>query len=229
MAPTTKTPTLTAQQVEKIERAQLGVVIEKTRQKKPLNSREWKLLAKYGGTKPPEETPDEDRVWVTPAELERYLPTVNITISKKNLYKTYLGKGARHPLERSGDGKRIHKHKAAELIRIVQGRDDTSASRVIQERQLADARYRSAKARREEILLQQLMGDRIPLAAVEKVWARALENFFNELRAMEHNAPEELFGKDRAEMRAILQLRHHEARKHLMINMRPESKQEGAA
>lgn len=223
-----KTITLNKEHVTAIEQSQLAVALAKSKAKKPLTAREWKLIEKYSQTKQAPE-PEQERVWLTPAELERWLPSVGVKISHKSLYKTYLGKGARHPLERSGDGKRVHKDKAAELIRIVQGREDTDANRVIQERQAADARYKTAKARREEILLQQMMGVRIPLEVVEKVWARALENFFNELRAMEHNAPEELYGKDRAEMRAILQLQHHEARKHLVAVFKPESSMEGVA
>lgn len=216
--------TLTAKDLEVVNAAQIANIIRKAKAGRVLSQREENILAHAVPTskkaiKPSRIPAEEDQnVWLTPAEFERWLQGQGISISHKNLYRSYLGKGARHPLERSAAGK-IHKEKALELIRLIQGREEGDAARIITERQAADARYKAAKARAAELALEAELKLRVPTALVEKVWGRAFENFKSELRTIEHNLPDDLEGKPRAEMQAILAKAHHEALKHLMINL----------
>lgn len=193
--------------------------MKKGRSKKVVENRQ-RNAGKHGV--PVSESVSDDAVFMTPSQFLRWLPTQGLTLSRKSLYKTYFGKGARHPVHTSPDGKRIHKHKALELIRIVQGGGtgaDESA-RMVAERQLADARYRTAKARMAELELEEQLGARVPFAVLEQVWAAMWENVKNEARTAAHNLPDELHGKTKSEMRASLELAFHRIFSHLASDCR---------
>lgn len=219
-----------------IQDAQLAAVLNKVKAGKVPNAREQAILDRARAVpdngKPGtpelqslEEHDGEGPIWLPPSEFLRWLQEQGITLSRKSLYKTYYGTGARHPVHVSPDGKRIHKWKALELIRIVQGGEGAGDSaRIITERQQADARFRTAKARQAELELEEIEGKRVPLDTIERVWATMWENVKNEARALEHNLPEELDGKSKGEMRGVLSLALHRMFAHLATSCRDQVK-----
>lgn len=201
------------EQWRKIQDAQLAAVLRKVQSGRVLNSNEQRILDSHRSETPPakqqarpEPASTDAGVWMTPAEFLRWLPSQGITLSRKNLYATYYGAGAKHPVHRSPDGKRIHGPKALELIRIIHGGDTIGETgRIIAERQAADARFRTAKARAAEIELEELEGKRVKIDVVERVWATMFEHAKNEARTLANNLPEDLHGKEKPEMRVILE------------------------
>lgn len=168
------------------------------------------------------EIPDDDpATWLPPSAFLRWLKTQGVSLSRKGLYKTYFGKGARHPVHTSPDGKRIHKFKAIELIRMIQGGDGLGdSSRIIAERQAADARFRTAKARAAELELEELEGKRVAIEVIDRVWATMWENVKNEARTASHNLPRQLVGQTAPEIRAILEKSFHQIFAHLAQSCR---------
>lgn len=228
--------TLTERDLALIADAQLAAVLSKVKRGQVLTAREQQILDRARAVpdngKPGtpelqslEEHDGEGPIWLPPSEFLRWLQEQGITLSRKSLYKTYYGTGARHPVHVSPDGKRIHKWKALELIRIVQGGEGAGDSaRIITERQQADARFRTAKARQAELELEEIEGKRVPLDTIERVWATMWENVKNEARALEHNLPEELDGKSKGEMRGVLSLALHRMFAHLATSCRDQVK-----
>lgn len=155
-----------------------------------------------------------ERVWLTPSEFERWLPTQGITISHKSLYKTYLGAGARHPIKRNTSG-RVHRDFGLELIRIVQGHEQVDSNDAIAKRNEGDARVKIARAVLLETLAAERAGRKIDVDLVNSKWSRAIENLKNELRALASSVSAMLVGKTELEITAILERRYMETLRHL--------------
>jgi hypothetical protein len=161
---------------------------------------------------PPE--PEDERVWITPAEFERWLPTQGVTISHKSLYKTYLGANARHPIKRNSAG-RVHRDFGLELVRMVQGHEEVHTDDAIAKRNAADARIKSARAALLEATAAERAGRKIDVDLVNTKWSRAIENLKNELRALASSVSAMLVGKTELEITAILEKRYMETLRHL--------------
>lgn len=206
---------------ENVRRAIVKNVLKKVAAGKVPTQREQAILDGESSSRSRRGEPTEDgRLWLKPAELERWLRRQGLKISHQNLYKTYLGRAAQHApaVPWSGDGERIHRDKMIELIRIVQQREDVNLSSALAEKQAANARILSAKARMAELELYELEGRKIDIALVKKVFNRAIQNFDNELRALELSLPDELVGLEPAAMREVLRARHAGVKRHLKLD-----------
>lgn len=201
-----------------IHQAQVANLLKKQRDGKPLAARDLEFLEQQLGTKvvEPEDKPSRKGrgIMLTPSEFIRWASERGVKISRKSFYKTYFGGGARHPAPRSKDGRRVNAEETLELIKIVQADDHSDGSRILQERQQAEARVKNARASMAEIDLQAKMGMRPRIEVVKKVWGRAIENIFNELRAMESNLPKELVGRSESEIKELIIQHHDQARRH---------------
>lgn len=205
-----------------VRRTQLANIINKAKSGKVLSRAELELLERGSAEKQEPKkaaASAEEKVWLSPSEFIRWANEQGVSLSRKSFYKTYFGRGARHPVERSKDGKRVHRDKALELIRMVQADDYGDSSRIICERQAADARVKSAKARMAEIELETLSGQRPSIEVVKRVWGRAVENLRGELRTLAKNMPDELFGKAREEMTNLMERRFEDAFRHVSRDM----------
>ena len=221
--------------MQKVLAADVRNIVRKAAKGKVLTQHERELLIQHQAAqapKPKAVTADDEgeRVWVTPAALMKWLPTQGVKISKKSLFKTYLGANATHPVTRNADGKRVHRFQALEMIRLVQqggaGEND-ELGRVALERAIADARMKSARAAQMELRLEEAMGQRIRVELVYKVLGKATENVTSELRTLEHNLPDELANKSAAEIQPILAKAFHALRQHLAVTF--EKQEEAVA
>ena len=206
--------------IELLNNAQLAAILKKAGRGKPLTAAEMEFArgrlggdagkiadrkSKIENRKSPggDEVDDVDLMdgpaYVSPAAFLRFVADQGdgISLSKKSLYHTYIGAKAKYRLQfpLSGDGRKIHKLKGLEFVRMVQvgdtgGGDDMQ--RAFQIRALADARAHDAKARILERRDLLDAGQYVPRVTVEKVWATATENFKNKLRALTLNLPLEL-------------------------------------
>jgi hypothetical protein len=231
---------LTAGQLELVQKQQLANILRKVAKGRTLTAREQQILESAAAEKRPEgrqgrQSEENDAaVWLTPAAFLRWLPSQGLQLSRKNFYKTYYGSRARHPVHTSSDGKRIHKLKALELVRLIQAKDagDDDADRVIRERQQAEAMFKNAQAIRQVIALETMLGQRLRRDLVGRVWSQAVENLKNELRTIEHNGTEEIIRRVleavslddatvnllRARVRSYMQDAHHACLKHMTVS-----------
>lgn len=212
---------ITPEGVDLVLRTSVANIIRRAKAGKVLTAREEELLRRYsGGGK--EEVEAEERQYVTPAAFERYLEQIGIRISHKNLYRSYLSPGARYAgaIPRSGDRKRIHRERAAEIIRIVQSRETPNAMNALAMRTEAEARLAAAKAERAEIILAELRGQKIDIGIVRRVWTRAIETFRAELKGLAMALADELQGKPATEAKAVLDGRFHDAMRHLAVELK---------
>lgn len=152
--------------------------------------------------------------WITPAEFVRWLPTQGVKIARKNLYETYLGKTARHPIERDASG-RVHKLKALELLRVVNAREPVSAASAIAKRNEAEARIRTAEASMAEMRERKMAGTLVDIGLIQQVWMRAYENLKSTLRSCARSLALEVDGLPVLEREAVITRRHEEALRHL--------------
>ncbi len=159
-------------------------------------------------------TDADERVWVTPAEFERWLPSQGLTISHKNLYKTYLGKGALYPIKRNAAG-RIHREQGLELLRLVQTKQPSTMEDAMAKRAEATARAQLAKARMLERQEQLNAGTAVPLDLVNQVWSRCFVNLKNEQLSMAKALSAVLVGKSELEIETILHQRILDSHRHV--------------
>lgn len=152
--------------------------------------------------------------WVTPAEFVRWLPSQGVKIARKNLYETYLGKTARHPIERDANG-RLHRTKALELIRVVNAREPINAASAIAKRNEADARIRMAEASMAEMREKKMAKTLVDIGLLQQVWMRAYENLKSTLRSCARSLSLEVEGLSVLEREATITRRHEEALRHL--------------
>jgi len=148
-----------------------------------------------------------NRIWLTPAEFERWLPSQGVQISHQNLYKTYLGRNARYPIPRSSSGK-IHRGKALELINLARGRahvETGSAEDAARLRLEAEARWKAARAAIAEIKLEELRGRKVDVDLVRRVWTRTIETLKSDLLNLARSLPDLIAGRRRAEQAAIIE------------------------
>lgn len=168
---------------------------------------------------------DADRVFVTPAEFERWLKKQGLKISHKNLYETYLGPHAVNQIPRSSDGKRVHKDKGLELIKLVQSKQDVDPTNVAQRRAEAAARLAEAKAAKQELEASEAAGSLLDVDLVKQVWTNAIEATKNEMRSMVNTLPAELVGRNEDEIRTLLDKSLRAAQEHLAVQYTPAKKQ----
>lgn len=147
---------------------------------------------------------------MTPTEFVRWLPSQGVRIARKNLYETYLGATARHPIERNADGK-VHRLKALELIRVVGSREPAVLNDAIAKRQEADARARIAQAMMLELEAKKEAGAAVDLSLVQKVWGKLLANLKGALRSMAKSAVLEMEGQNAQQREETLNRRHEDA------------------
>lgn len=212
---------LTPEGVDLVMRASVANIVKRAKAGHVLTAREEELLRRAAGQSERTET-DDGPQYGTPAEFERYLEQVGVRISHKNLYRSYLSPMARYAaaIPRSGDGRKIHKARAAEIIRIVQARETPDAVNALALRSEAEARLAAARAEKAEIQLAEMRGSKIDVAIVQRVWVRALETFKAELKGLAMALPDELQGKSSAEAKAILDQRFHDAMRHLSVELK---------
>lgn len=230
----TRKSTLTPKDLELVKSQQVRNVLKKIAAGKTPTAREQRLLDEAAEGPPRRKNPkgqEEDAVWLGPAEFLRWLPSQGITLARKNFYARYYGKQAKHPLHVSPDGKKIHKWKGAELIKLIQSKESGDGDRVIRERQAAEALFKTAQAQRAVVLFETVLGQRVRTHVVTKVWSDAVENLKNELRTIQQNVPDELVRalqalmtipeeiavKLRATARTTLENAHHGALKHMAV------------
>jgi hypothetical protein len=211
-----------------VQRANVANILRKQRSGKVLSAREESLLrtALEKKNAPAAATPavdDEDRVWLTPAEFERWLPGQGLRISHQCLYKTYLAKSATNQIKRSSDGRRIHKWNGLELIRIVQGKQDVQVDSILRRRQEAATRVVEAKAAAAELQQAERAGHLLDADLVRQVWSGAIQAQINEFRTLVHTLPPELVGKTEDEIRVLLDLHLRNAQHHLAVSYRDEA------
>ena len=183
-----------------VQRANIANILKKQRAGKVLTTREEKILREALDKKRQPANAeddgsaheDEDRVWLTPAEFERWLPSQGVKLAHANLYKTYLSNAASNPIKRSTDGKRLHKWKGLELIRIVQGRDAIDPDTFLRRRQEASTRVIEAKAAAAEMEAAAQAGRLLDADLVKQTWTAAAEGLKNELRALVHAMPDDV-------------------------------------
>ena len=75
---------------------------------------------------------------------------------------------------------------------------------IAEEKDLADLRWRLAKARREELLVEQLNENLVPRGEIAKEWAARVGELTAGLTSLIDRLPPLLQGKDRAEIREII-------------------------
>lgn len=75
---------------------------------------------------------------------------------------------------------------------------------IAEEKDLADLRWRLAKARREELLVEQLNENLVPRGEIAKEWASRVGELTAGLTGLIDRLPPLLQGKDRAEMREVI-------------------------
>jgi hypothetical protein len=80
----------------------------------------------------------------------------------------------------------------------------TESRSIAEEKDLADLRWRLAKARREELLVDQLNENLVPRGEIAKEWAARVGELTAGLTGLIDRLPPLLQGKDRAEMREII-------------------------
>jgi hypothetical protein len=211
--------------VDVVLSANLGNILRKAKAGKVLTAREEDILRRASATPKAAEAEDAKQ-WVTPAEFERHLAAVGLEVSHKNLYRTYLGNGARYAkaIPRSGDGRKIHRDRATEIVRMVQAKEtDADPLNSLALRAAAEARLRTAQAERAEIMLAEMRRTKIDIAIVQRVWSRAVETFKAELRALSMALPDDLRDKTGPEIKAVLDTRFHDALRHLAVELGPKS------
>ena len=227
-APPPRAATPQASSWEVVQRANVANIIRKQQSGRVLSAREESLLrtALEKKNAPAAAAPaldDEDRVWLTPAEFERWLPGQGLKISHQCLYKTYLAKSATNQIKRSSDGRRIHKWNGLELIRIVQGKHDVQVDSILRRRQEAATRVVEAKAAAAELEQAARAGHLLDADLVRQVWSGAIQAQINEFRTLVHTLPPELVGKGEEEIRALLDLHLRNAQHHLAVSYRDEA------
>lgn len=163
-------------------------------------------MAKAGRRKPVKAAARaaDDGEWITATGLLRWLRAQGLKISRKNLYKTYLGARARYPLERDAKG-RVHRLRALETIKAVQERDGGTSDEIARRRALADARIREALAAKREIELLELRGRKIDVELVEKTWTRTVTAAKDALRTLAMTLPDVLEGLGKDAARTLLE------------------------
>jgi hypothetical protein len=75
---------------------------------------------------------------------------------------------------------------------------------IAEQKDLADLRWRLAKAKREELLVEQLNENLVPRAEIASEWAARVVEITAGLTALTNRLPPLLEGKDRVEMREII-------------------------
>lgn len=155
------------------------------------------------------------RLWLTPAEFERWIKTQGVRISHQKLYQTYLGRSATHPIERDRRG-RIHRGKTLEIIKLVQGRADTGDSqKILLERQKADSEYRRTTAERAKLKLEVERGNLVEKQVWRLVLIRAVDAMKQEFRTLAHTLPDQLAGKAKAGQGRMLEEAFESTFRHL--------------
>ncbi len=147
----------------------------------------------------------QSKVWITAADFLKWSEFQGVSLSKKNLYATYLGTAARHPIPRRQDN-RLHKHKAMELVRVVQGKAlaDTDQAAILAERNLAETRLKTARAAAAELKVARMRGDLVETVLVRQTWDRRLAALRDSFRTLAQTAPTDLDGQTQNQMEKTL-------------------------
>lgn len=197
---------VSAEEIEKILRAgSLAKVklyqdiLKKIKDGKSLNASEMRSLhILEKGLEAQTCSPDLPRVIQSFEEAAIYCGfskrTLSHHIGKGNLRQNGDGTFDREELDRFLSNKKGRKRKAK----------SGDPKDISVERDMADLRWRIAKAMREEILVDQLKENLVPREDIAKEWAARVAEVTAGLSALADRLPGVLEGKNRAEMREII-------------------------
>jgi len=228
-------PLLSADQLSVMEKKNLANILRKQQAGRVLNRSELETLRRASSPDVPaqaENDGDPDgyglKVWIGPAELEKWLPSQGVKISHKNLYATYLGRDAKYRVERNAKGE-LHRWRTMELIRSVQNPEHVATDEILQRRQIAGARAQEARARVQEMRVAEMEGLLIPRTVIEEVWTRAVGLFLQELSGLGETLLDELVEEATPEQRGLLKDRLADLQRHLHVEFETRARQAARA